>query len=240
MAERLVVLVENDPVLSERIRAVLAANGFRVDVLTDGNELLLGPQLFPQLIILCIDPKRLGWAVCNKIKKTAQYRETPMIVTSQEATDKDFEDHKKLRTRAEEYLHKPFSVEVLLGRIDALVGLKVMEDEDVVEAIDDAAIEEISVDDAAVVEEEPAAPSTGTPRNRGEIDQEIADDQRPAQEQRPLSIVSVPALRTIERGWAAKVSAIAVAVGGVVVIERAITIVAVRDVGLAFVGVVAP
>src|SRR5690242_10557265 len=115
MPERLVVLVENDPVLSERVRAVLSAHSFKVDVIPDGNELLTGPQLHAALIILCIDPKRLGWAICNRVKKTAQYRDVPLIVTSQEATDKDFEDHKKLRTRADEYLHKPYSVEVLLG-----------------------------------------------------------------------------------------------------------------------------
>src|SRR3990167_4519321 len=113
MAERLVVLVENDPVLSERVRAVLTAHSFKVEVIGDGNELLTSQNLRPALIILCIDPKRLGWAICNRVKKTVQYRDVPLIVTSQEASDKDFEDHKKLRTRAEEYLHKPFSVEVL-------------------------------------------------------------------------------------------------------------------------------
>ena len=158
--ERLLVLIENDPVLSERITAVLATYGFRVKVIPDGNDLLMGPQQFPVLIILCIDPKRLGWAICNKIKKTVQYRDVPMIVTSAEATDKDFDDHRKLpRTRAEAYLHKPFSVEVLLGRIDELVGL---EEAESAEPIDETAIEEISVDDAVIEEEAPAVPSGPT------------------------------------------------------------------------------
>ena len=156
-AERLLVLIDNDPVLSERLTAVLANYHFRVQVIPDGNDLLMGPQLHPVLIVLCIDPKRLGWAICNKIKKTVQYRDVPMIVTSQEATDKDFEDHKKLRTRAEEYLHKPYSVELLLAKIDTLVGLDLQAAEPAIETIDDAAIEEISVDDAVIEEELPAA-----------------------------------------------------------------------------------
>ena len=41
MADRLVVLIENDPVLSERIRAVLAAYHLRVEMIQDGNELTL-------------------------------------------------------------------------------------------------------------------------------------------------------------------------------------------------------
>ncbi len=147
MAERLVVLIENDPVLSERLRAVLAAYHLRVELIHDGNELSLRRDLEPALIILCIDPKRLGWAICNKIKKAPQYRGVPMIVTSQEATDKDFEDHKKLRTRAEEYLHKPFGVETLLEKVAALIGLDPPQ-------LDESALEEIPIDDASLIEEE--------------------------------------------------------------------------------------
>ena len=67
-AERLVLIIDNDPVLSERLRAVLANYHFKVQLFADGNDLLSGPQLFPELILLCIDPKRLGWALCNRIK----------------------------------------------------------------------------------------------------------------------------------------------------------------------------
>lgn len=174
MAERLVVLVENDPVLSERVRAVLSAHSFKVDVVADGNELLTSQQLRPVLIILCIDPKRMGWAICNKVKKTVQYRDVPMIVTSQEATDKDFEDHKKLRTRAEEYLHKPYSVEVLLSKIDHLVGLKPANEEGA-ESLDDAVLEEISVDDAVIEEEIPTAQLISAPVHK-RVDQETEDE----------------------------------------------------------------
>ena len=149
-AERLVLIIDNDPVLSERLRAVLAHYQFKVQLFADGNDLLSGPQLFPELIILSIDPKRLGWALCNRIKKTAQYGSIPMIVTSGEATDKDIEDHKKLRTRAEDYLLKPYSIDELLGRVNALIGLHQSEE---AEAIDETSIEELSVDDAIVEEE---------------------------------------------------------------------------------------
>jgi DNA-binding response OmpR family regulator len=47
-----------------------------------------------------------------------------MIVTSSEATE-DIEEHKKLRTRAEDYLLKPYSIDELLGRVNALIGLAV-------------------------------------------------------------------------------------------------------------------
>jgi FixJ family two-component response regulator len=52
-AERLVLIIDNDPVLSERLRAVLANYHFKVQLFADGNDLLSGPQLFPELILLC-------------------------------------------------------------------------------------------------------------------------------------------------------------------------------------------
>ena len=36
-----------------------------------------------------------------------------MIVTSSEATERDIEEHKKLRTRAEDYLLKPYSIDAV-------------------------------------------------------------------------------------------------------------------------------
>ena len=152
MAERLVVLVENDPILSERLRAVLSAHGFKVELVPDGNELLNSQQHKPLLIVLCIDPKRLGWAICNKVRRAPAYLGVPMIVTSQEATERDFDEHKKLRTRAEEYVLKPFSIDALLAKIDRLVGLKAASSDDGM-SLDDAAIEEISLDDAVIEEE---------------------------------------------------------------------------------------
>lgn len=178
MADRLVVLIENDPVLSERLRAVLAAYHLRVELIPDGNELTLRRDLDPVLIILCIDPKRLGWAICNKIKKSTQYRNVPMVVTSQEATDKDFDDHKKLRTRAEEYLHKPFGVELMLEKVAFLIGLDPPQ-------IDDSGLEEIPIDDASLIEEEilapapepaAAAPAVSPSQHAAYIDQQIADE----------------------------------------------------------------
>lgn len=170
MAERLVVLVENDPVLSERLRAVLSAHNFKVELIADGNELITNQTLRPVLIILCIDPKRLGWAICNKVKRTNQFKDTPMIVTSQEATDKDFEDHKKLRTRAEEYLHKPYSIEVLLGKVDRIVGLRAAASDDAV-SLDDAVLEELSIDEA-VIEEEISTGSLMLPKAQ-RVDEQI-------------------------------------------------------------------
>src|SRR4051812_2061397 len=107
MAEHTLLLVDNDTALSDKTRIALEPYGCRCVLLTDANEVLSHP-LVPSLIVLCIDPKRLGWAHCMRIKKHPVLRGVPLIVTSAEATEKDFEDHKKLKTRADEYELKPY------------------------------------------------------------------------------------------------------------------------------------
>ena len=63
----------------------------------------------------------------------------------------------------------------------------------------------------------------------------LAKLPKPGQDTR----VDLPAIgpRTIDRAKAAKVSAVAVAAGGVVVIERAVTVAAAQDAGIALVGI---
>ncbi len=64
----------------------------------------------PDAIILCVElPKMSGYSICNKLKKDDQLKSIPLIITSREATHETFEQHKKLKTRAEAYLIKPFA-----------------------------------------------------------------------------------------------------------------------------------
>ena len=123
MSERYVYLVDADANLNAHLVGELGRYGFRVEAAVDSNELMQRKDDLPSLIVLCIDPKRTGWAVCNRLRKSTTLKATPLIITSAEATEKDFEDHKKLKTRAEEYLHKPFAVEALVEKIGGLIGM---------------------------------------------------------------------------------------------------------------------
>src|SRR3954467_14422954 len=123
MSERYVYLVDADANLNEHLVGELGRYGFRVEAAADSNELMQRKDDLPSLIVLCIDPKRTGWAVCNRLRKSTTLKTTPLIITSAEATEKDFEAHKKLKTRAEEYLHKPFGAEALVEKIGGLIGM---------------------------------------------------------------------------------------------------------------------
>src|SRR4051812_11687134 len=158
MSQRFVYLIDADANLNAHLVGELGRYGFRVESAADSNELMQRKDDLPSLVVLCIDPKRTGWAVCNRLRKSMTLKSTPLIITSAEATEKDFEDHKKLKTRAEEYLHKPFGVEALAEKIGGLIG---MPDPAEVEAATHALeipmeSEEVAIeDDGAIIEEEP-------------------------------------------------------------------------------------
>src|SRR6516165_9079481 len=98
MSERLVTLIDSDASQSDELTRALTRHGLRVEALADANDLMARKDDLPSLIVLCIDPKRTGWAVCNRLRKSTTLKSTPLIITSAEATEKDFEDHKKLKT----------------------------------------------------------------------------------------------------------------------------------------------
>ena len=114
MAEHTVLLVDADHALAEQVAAALAPYGCRATILGDATSVLSHP-LVPALIVLCIDPKKVGWSIVNSVRKHPLLRGVPLIVTSAEATDADFDSHKKLKWRADEYMRKPLDLERIVG-----------------------------------------------------------------------------------------------------------------------------
>jgi CheY-like chemotaxis protein len=155
---RFVYLIDADSNLNEHLLIELSRSGFRVEANPDANDVMARKDDLPALIVLCIDPKRTGWAVCNRLRKSASLKTVPLIITSAEATEKDFEDHKKLKTRAEDYLHKPFGVDALVDKIAAQIGMpEPINETSGLLSID---AEEIAVeDDNLIVEEDEPLPA---------------------------------------------------------------------------------
>src|ERR1700742_3929569 len=83
-------------------------------------------------------------SVCNKPKKDPALKDVPLIIMSSESSDETFEQHRKLRTRAEDYVHKPIAFGELLQHIRPFVMLDAPAPDS----------EAIVIDDADVVAEE--------------------------------------------------------------------------------------
>ncbi len=97
--------------------------GYGVSWTPDGKEGLdRAAAEHPSAIILCVElGKMSGYSICNKLKKDDQLKDIPLVITSREATNETFEQHKKLKTRAEAYLIKPFKAQDLQSVLTELV-----------------------------------------------------------------------------------------------------------------------
>jgi DNA-binding response OmpR family regulator/predicted nucleic acid-binding Zn-ribbon protein len=120
-----ILFIDAEQPFADQTTSALRARGFSVTLMDDGKEGLdVAAADRPDLIVLCVElPKMSGYSICNKLKKDNDLKGIPLIITSKEATPETFAQHKKLKTRAEDYLIKPFSEADLLEKIGALIAL---------------------------------------------------------------------------------------------------------------------
>src|SRR5579859_6438602 len=120
-----VLVFESDSAFAEELRTELDALGCSTLVVDDGNVgLQQAVAERPDLILLSIElPRMNGFSVCNKLKKDPNLKEVPLVIMSTESSDETFDQHKKLRTRAEDYVHKPIAFGELLQHIQNFVAL---------------------------------------------------------------------------------------------------------------------
>src|SRR5512147_500903 len=120
-----VLVFESDTAFAGELRTELGRFGLVVEVVDDGNAGLQAAQAErPDLILLSIElPRMNGFSVCNKLKKDPALKDVPLLIMSSESSDETFEQHRKLRTRAEDYVHKPIAFSDLLARIEPFVVL---------------------------------------------------------------------------------------------------------------------
>jgi DNA-binding response OmpR family regulator len=157
MADRIALCIEPDPATADQLRRWLAPNGFQVKNIANGDEAMeWGRSHRPAVIILSVEPKKIGYAICNKLRRSPSLRDVPLVLISGEETPATFEQHKKLKSRADEYMLKPLDGPDLLTRIGALLQLELSapaaDDEDDIHELDaDSDIVMAEDDDVEVV-----------------------------------------------------------------------------------------
>ncbi|HSZ83362.1 MAG TPA: response regulator, partial [Polyangia bacterium] len=155
MAERILLCIEPDSATVDQIRSELGPYGFTIESIPNGDEAIeWGRSTKPSLIILSVEPRKVGYAICNKLKRSPSLREVPLVLISAEETLATFEQHRKLKSRADEYLTKPLDMVDLVEKIDKLIGLgskQKTEEMDVQEMIDDADIVIADDEDVAII-----------------------------------------------------------------------------------------
>jgi len=120
-----ILLIENDAAFASEVSGALEAAGFGVRATGDGKEGLdLAREWGPDAVVLCVElPGMSGYLVCQKLRKDDALKDIPLVITSAEATPATFENHRKLKVRADEYLLKPYASQALVDALAALVGL---------------------------------------------------------------------------------------------------------------------
>jgi DNA-binding response OmpR family regulator len=110
---------------AEEVKTTLQAYGASVSIVGDGTQgLEKAHSEKPNLILLCVElPQMSGYIVCNKLKKNPELKDIRLIIMSSAASPDTFEQHKKLKTRADDYLLKPFQMAELLNRVQQFITL---------------------------------------------------------------------------------------------------------------------
>jgi CheY-like chemotaxis protein len=116
-----VLIVENDAALTRTMRDALTAKRFQVEDTNDGKgcqELIRRKK--PDLVVLMVDlaAGQNGYIICGKLKKDDDLKSTPVVIVG---NPEGFQNHKKLKTRADDYLDKRDAA-AITERAGALIG----------------------------------------------------------------------------------------------------------------------
>ncbi len=120
-----ILLIDSDEAFAQGLSHAANSRGFEATVATNSEHgMTLAKQHAPDLIVVCVEAQPTnGYMLCTRLKKDEQLKGIPVILTSAVATPDSFEKHKKLKTRAEEYLIKPFEAQIMLEKASALLGV---------------------------------------------------------------------------------------------------------------------
>jgi two-component system, OmpR family, alkaline phosphatase synthesis response regulator PhoP len=105
-----VLIVEDEAHLADGLRFNLEAEGYEVQVAETGEEALeilrLSPSSFDVLVLDVMLPGQDGFAVMSELRRSGQFVPTLMLTA---------------RSRSDDYLPKPFELDILIARIHGLV-----------------------------------------------------------------------------------------------------------------------
>jgi two-component system, OmpR family, response regulator len=113
------LVVEDEKRLAAGLRKGLAADGFAVDVASDGTDGLwmAREHSFDAIVLDILLPGTSGYRICATLRDEGNW--TPILMLT--AKDGEWDEVEALDTGADDYLTKPFSHAVLVARLRALL-----------------------------------------------------------------------------------------------------------------------
>jgi DNA-binding response OmpR family regulator len=118
MADRHILVVDDDPDIRGLLKELLDRRGFDVTTARDGQEAL--KEFFdkrPDLVVLDVQmPVLDGWKTLERIRELS---DVPVVMLTARASE--LEKTRGLRGGADDYVTKPFGRQELIARVEALL-----------------------------------------------------------------------------------------------------------------------
>ena len=117
MKQRILV-VEDETAIASVLDALLTEAGYEVTLATDGVQGLQAfhRQPFSLILLDLMMPQVDGYTVCRQIRQESQ---VPIVVLT--ALDGEDAQVKAFQLKADDYITKPFSLQVVLLRVEAVL-----------------------------------------------------------------------------------------------------------------------
>lgn len=114
-----VLVVEDEARLAETVRRGLAAEGFNVEVVSNGEDGLWAAteNTYDVIVLDIMLPKLSGYTVVERLRERGVW--TPVLMLT--AKDGEYDQADAFDLGADDYLTKPFSFVVLVARLRALI-----------------------------------------------------------------------------------------------------------------------
>ncbi len=114
-----VLVADDEPRLRELVRDLLERDGYEVLEAADGEEAVNAVKNNPDIAVVILDvmmPETDGWEACRRIR---EFSNLPVLMLTARA--EEFDQLMGFESGADDYVTKPFSTQVLLKRVAALL-----------------------------------------------------------------------------------------------------------------------
>ena len=117
-----ILVVDDDPTVSEAVREILHPEGFAIDCPSDSrNALMDALRHAPDLVILDVNmPGMTGWEFCAILRRQSATREVPVLFLTGRSEVKD--RITAMQLGGSDFLAKPFGAGDLRRKVRSLVS----------------------------------------------------------------------------------------------------------------------
>jgi len=119
----LICIVDDEPEIRTLLRKIVVSEGYDSVEYARGDEAFRAiPKVLPDLIILdAMLPGMHGFDICKSVKSDPRLRSIPVLMVSAVYTGWRFMEDIKKTHGADDYIEKPFRIDMLVNKIKALL-----------------------------------------------------------------------------------------------------------------------